>query len=71
MCFGGGGPSAEDIYQSKKPKFGALPSLAMTKTKRDPQKLKDVARTGFESPTQRVGAKRRSLLDPLGVTDDA
>ena len=63
MCFGGG-PSAEDIYQQKKPKFGALPSLAMTKTKRDPQKLKDV-------PTQRVGAKRRSLLDPLGVTDDA
>ena len=63
MCFGGG-PSAESIYQSKKPKFGALPSLAMTKTKRDPQKLRDV-------PTQRTGAKRRSLLDPLGVTDDA
>lgn len=64
MCFGGGGRSAESIYQSMKPKFGALPSLAMNKTKRDPQKLKDV-------PTQRVGAKRRSLLDPIGVTDDA
>lgn len=61
MCFGGG-PSAESIYQSKKPKFGALPSLAMTKAKRDAPKFEDV---------QRVGAKRRSLLNPLGVTDDA
>jgi hypothetical protein len=54
MCFGGG-PSAKSIYQEKKPKFGALPSLAMTKTKRDPQQLKDV-------PTQRTGMKKRSLL---------
>lgn len=64
MCFGSGGPSAESIYQSKKPKFGALPSLAVSKAKRDAPKFEDV-------PTKRMGAKRRSLLNPLGVMDDA
>jgi hypothetical protein len=57
MCFGGGGgPSAEDIYQEKKPKFGALPSLSMTKKKREEQVLGDV-------PKMRKGMQQRSLLD--------
>ena len=42
MCFGGGGKSAESIYQEKKPEFGPLPSLSMTKKKREEQVLGDV-----------------------------
>lgn len=60
MCFGGG-PSAEDIYQEKKPKFGELPSLSMTPTERKGAQMKDVK--------QRKGSKRYSLLNPLGMTD--
>ena len=29
MCFGGGGKSAEEMYQEMKPEFGPLPSLSM------------------------------------------
>lgn len=63
MCFGSG-PSAEDIYQKKKPKFGELPSLSITKSKRKRGTMADV-------PMQREGAKRRTLINPLGVSDDA
>lgn len=63
MCFGSG-PSAEDIYQEKKPKFGELPSLSITKSKRKGSTMADV-------PMQREGAKRRTLINPLGVSDDA
>lgn len=62
MCFGGG-PSAESIYQEKKPKFGELPSLSITKSKRKGGTMTDV------TPKQRSGSKRYSLLNPLGVTD--
>ena len=55
MCFGGGGKSAESIYQEKKPKFGPLPSLSMTKKKREEQVLGDV-------PKMRRGMQQRSLL---------
>jgi len=56
MCFGGGGPSAESIYQEKKPEFGPLPSLSVTKKKREEQVLGDV-------PKMRRGMQQRSLLD--------
>ena len=56
MCFGGGGRSAEDIYQEKKPEFGPLPSLSVTKKKREEQVLSDV-------PKMRRGMQQRSLLD--------
>jgi hypothetical protein len=57
MCFGGGGgPSAESIYQEKKPEFGPLPSLSVTKKKREEQVLSDV-------PKMRRGMQQRSLLD--------
>ena len=55
MCFGGGGKSAEQIYQEKKHEFGPLPSLSMTKKKREEQVLGDV-------PKMRRGMKQRSLL---------
>ena len=55
MCFGGGGKSAEQIYQEKKPEFGPLPSLSMTKKKREEQVLGDV-------PKMRQGMQQRSLL---------
>lgn len=55
MCFGGGGKSAEQIYQEKKPEFGPLPSLSMTKKKREEQVLGDV-------PKMRRGMQQRSLL---------
>ena len=55
MCFGGGGRSAESIYQEKKPEFGPLPSLSMTKKKREEQVLGDV-------PKMRRGMQQRSLL---------
>jgi len=56
MCFGGGGKSAEQIYQEKKPEFGPLPSLSVTKKKREEQVLGDV-------PKMRKGMQQRSLLD--------
>jgi len=57
MCFGGGGgKSAEQMYQEKKPEFGPLPSLSMTKKKREDQVLGDV-------PKMRKGMQQRSLLD--------
>jgi hypothetical protein len=55
MCFGGGGKSAEQMYQEKKPEFGPLPSLSMTKKKREEQVLGDV-------PKMRRGMQQRSLL---------
>ena len=55
MCFGGGGKSAEQIYQEKKPEFGQLPSLSVTKKKREEQVLGDV-------PKMRRGMQQRSLL---------
>ena len=55
MCFGGGGKSAESIYQEKKPEFGPLPSLSVTKKKREEQVLSDV-------PKMRRGMQQRSLL---------
>ena len=56
MCFGGGGKSAEQMYQEKKPEFGPLPSLSMTKKKREDQVLGDV-------PKMSKGMQKRSLLD--------
>lgn len=62
MCFGGGGsvdtgPSVEELYQKRKPSFGALPSLGTSgeKVERGSQELKDV-------PKMRTGTQRRSLL---------
>ena len=52
MCFGGGGKSAEQIYQEKKHEFGPLPSLSMTKKKREEQVLGDV-------PKMRRGMQQR------------
>lgn len=63
MCFGGGGRSAESIYQSMKPKFGALPSLSMSRVERKGAQMKDVPLK------QRKGLKRYSLLNPSGVED--
>ena len=54
MCFGGGGgKSADQMYQERKPEFGALPSLSMDKSEQKAPKLEDVVRKG---------AKRRSLF---------
>ena len=55
MCFGGGGPSAEELYEKQKPEFGALPSLSVSKKKRQDQILEDVPRT----------SRRSSLLTAL------
>jgi len=60
MCFGNSGPSAEDFYKAQKPEFGALPSLAMDKVKRDKPKLEDVKRKGYQA---------RSLLMPTNTGD--
>ena len=58
MCFGGGGgKSAEEMYQEQKPKFGALPSLSMNKEKKRKQEFKDVPK--------RTGMQKRSLLSPI------
>mgnify|MGYP005999388945 CR=1 FL=1 len=58
MCFGGGGgKSAEQIYQERKPEFGALPSLSMDRSEQKAPKLEDVVRKG---------ARRRSLLSMGG-----
>jgi len=57
MCFGGSsGPSAEELYQKRKPVFGDLPSLDTGGEKVDRESgLKDV-------PKMRTGTKQRSLL---------
>jgi hypothetical protein len=57
MCFGksSSGPSAEEIYQSKKKADKPLPSLGLDKTDRPDQKLEDV-------PQMRKGMQRRTLL---------
>ena len=55
MCFGGG-PSAEQIYETEfKKEPEPLPSLQMTKAERGRKGLKDV----------RKGIARRSLLNPM------
>lgn len=67
MC-GGGGPSADDIYNGYtdeegnqvagiKPTFGPLPSLSMN-SKRDRGSRNSYANV-------RTGSKRRSLLAPM------
>jgi hypothetical protein len=55
MCFGGGGRSAKEIYEEKKPEDKPLPSLSMKPVERGDQELGDV-------PYQRKGKQRRSLL---------
>jgi len=60
MCFGNSGPSASALYAAQKPTFGALPSLAMDKAKRDKPKLEDVKRKGYQA---------RSLLTPTNMGD--
>ena len=55
MCIGGGGPSAEKLYKEQKPEFGALPSLSVSKKKRQEQILEDVPRD----------SRRSSLLTAL------
>ena len=55
MCFGGGGPSAEKLYEEQKPEFGELPSLSVSKKKRQEQILEDVPRA----------SRRSSLLTAL------
>jgi len=55
MCFGGGGRSAEEIYEERKPEEKPLPSLSMKPVERGDQELGDV-------PYQRKGRQRRSLL---------
>ena len=58
MCGGGGGPSAESIYQKIKPVDSPLPSLSMS--------AKDmVKRDGPSYGGVRTGNKRRSLLGPI------
>ena len=58
MCFGSSGPSAQQLYEEKKPEFGELPSLAMDKAKKDKPKLEDVKRKGYQA---------RSLLMPTNT----
>ena len=59
MCFGNTGPSASALYAAQGPKFGALPSLAIDKVKRDKPKLEDVVK--------RKGYQARSLLMPTNT----
>jgi len=55
MCFGGGGKSAKEIYEEKKPEDQPLPSLSMKPVERGEQELEDV-------PYRRKGMQRRTLL---------
>ena len=61
MCFGGGGgPSAEKMYQEQKKDFGPLPSLQMGKSKsgnRTTPQYKDVK-------LNTTGVTTRSLINP-------
>jgi len=62
MCFGGGGgKSVSKMYKEQKVDYGALPSLSQKKVDRDAPEMKDV-----ETPEQRAGSIRRSLLNPYG-----
>lgn len=62
MCFGGGGgKSASKMYEEQKVDYGALPSLSQKKVDRKAPEMKDV-----ETPEQRAGSIRRSLLNPYG-----
>ena len=70
MCFAGKAPrSADSFYQEMKgnrPAF-KLPSLAMgekTKVERKGAQMKDVKET-------RKGVQKRSLLNPLGIDQNA
>jgi hypothetical protein len=60
MCLGGRGPSAESMYQERKPEFGELPSLSIGKFSQQgkPRKLQDVKRKGYQA---------RSLLMPTNT----
>jgi len=62
MCFGGGGgPSAESMYQEQKKDFGPLPSLSMSKSKsgkRTTPQYRDVK-------LQKTGITTRSLINPV------
>ena len=51
MCFGGGGRSAKEIYEERKPEDKPLPSLSMKPVERGDQELGDV-------PYQRMGKQR-------------
>jgi hypothetical protein len=64
MCFGGksSGPSAAEMYAKQKVNYGALPSLSQDKVERKAPEMKDV-----ETPEQRMGSARRSLLNPYGA----
>jgi len=64
MCFGGksSGPSAAEMYAKQKVNYGALPSLSQGKVERKAPEMKDV-----ETPEQRIGSARRSLLNPYGA----
>ncbi len=55
MCCGGGGRSAKEIYEERKPEEKPLPSLSMKPVERGDQELGDVF-------YQRKGKQRRSLL---------
>lgn len=63
MCFGGGGggKSVSKMYEEQKVDYGALPSLSQKKVDRKAPEMKDV-----ETPEQRAGSIRRSLLNPYG-----
>jgi hypothetical protein len=62
MCFGGGGgKSVSKMYEEQKVDYGALPSLSQKKVDRKALEMKDV-----ETPEQRAGSIRRSLLNPYG-----
>jgi hypothetical protein len=49
------------MYAKQKVNYGALPSLSQKKVDRDVPEMKDV-----ETPEQRAGSIRRSLLNPYG-----
>ena len=62
MCFGGSkGKSVSQMYEEQKIDYGALPSLSQKKVDRKAPEMKDV-----ETPEQRAGSIRRSLLNPYG-----
>lgn len=62
MCFGGGGgKSVSKMYEEQKVDYGALPSLSQKKVDRKSPEMRDV-----ETPEQRAGSIRRSLLNPYG-----
>ena len=50
------------MYAKQKVNYGALPSLSQDKVERKEPEMKDV-----ETPEQRIGSARRSLLNPYGA----